>query len=124
MAISGGLTWVDTFQKRGYRSWKPKVDSVKVRNDSGIFGVSISDVGLAITVGNGVGDTVTTGVFVGSGARVAVGSGTTVLVGSIVGESWSLKSASEVVVHEINATIDTTRKVNLTPLIKIPTQEQ
>ena len=85
-AISGGLTWVDTFQKLGYRNLKPKVDSVKVRNDSGILSVSLSGVGLEITVGNGVRATVTTGVFVGSGAGVAVGSGTTVLVGSAVGD--------------------------------------
>lgn len=86
-AISGGLTWVDTFQAGGYRNWKPKVDSVKVRNDSGISVVSISGVGLEITGGFGVGATVTTGVFVGFGVGVAVGSGTTVLVGSTVGES-------------------------------------
>tara|TARA_B100001750_G_C15419483_1_gene552156 strand:+ start:91 stop:387 length:297 start_codon:yes stop_codon:yes gene_type:complete len=85
-AISGGLTCVDTFQKRGYRNWKPNVDSVKVRNDSGILGVSLSGVGLEITVSNEVGVTVTTGVFVGSGTGVAVGSGTTVLVGSTFGE--------------------------------------
>jgi hypothetical protein len=90
-----------------------------VRNDSGIFSASISGVEMGITVGDGVGATVTTGVFVGSGAGVTVGFGATVLVGSIVVEGWSLEPVSEVVVHEINATTDTTSKVNLTHLIKI-----